>query len=567
MCGVCHHPGYAPNDVPSCRGWVENVIGSNFGDTIRGNRQANWIYGGRGSDNLSGTSIYHDPITMGKDAIFGGDSSDTLHVRSSDVAYGGHYGNDYKGSAFRGLPENAERQLRGVMAEMEDFLHWFENGLWNLSDGQKRDLINSLMASGGSSSTGGFNLVGADVLEDVAESMGDAADGVVGTWVPELKLPDIEDVVDYSESVATKINQTLRRLGEVLDSTRWASDALWHYVSANKIPVIEELTRGVDRTKDLLKQADVGSAFDQIGRAFGELTEDMIKLAAKSYNVPLETYTRIANFINRSIAGTILDYFTVSDSLSIPNAVPSELFEDCGISATESWEKLEKSAKWMFSDKQSLQDLWSSGVERPFNDVWQDQAEPTWSQMEGEWREFYRDATGCYDRVQYIYAAPTDTGDYMIEVHLQGGGYTDEVWIGVTNSEGTGEVTRHVVTESDAGVWAAKVPIKDDGSTDSFIVKVRHEGETRFLTGTTLTFPLKESRLIYPTYPQGAQEGDEGSGAGGDNNGAPDDGQPDEGDPSDNGGSNGGMCLHGSCSEEEDEETPTNEAAQVNGVQ
>ena len=91
------HSGYAEGDQIT---EVENIFGSKFGDILRGNHQANWLFGWRGDDILSGRDggdhlrgesgadlVYGGP---GNDMVFGDTGNDALHGNSgTDMVWGG----------------------------------------------------------------------------------------------------------------------------------------------------------------------------------------------------------------------------------------------------------------------------------------------------------------------------------------------------------------------------------------------------------------------------------------------------------------------------------------------
>jgi Ca2+-binding RTX toxin-like protein len=67
-------------------GTVENVVGSAFGDRIRGNGAANRIHGGAGNDRIYGGS--------GNDLLFGDDGDDWIYGEIGNKVLVGGEGND-----------------------------------------------------------------------------------------------------------------------------------------------------------------------------------------------------------------------------------------------------------------------------------------------------------------------------------------------------------------------------------------------------------------------------------------------------------------------------------------
>ena len=72
------HGGFAEGDAIY---EVENLVGSNFGDTLIGDSNANEINGGKGNDIIHGGG--------GLDKLFGGDGNDTLYSDNSIASFWG----------------------------------------------------------------------------------------------------------------------------------------------------------------------------------------------------------------------------------------------------------------------------------------------------------------------------------------------------------------------------------------------------------------------------------------------------------------------------------------------
>ncbi len=74
---------------------VENLTGSNFGDTLTGNGLANVLEGGGGADVINGEGG-DDTISggAGADSLNGGEGSDTLYFDTADVIVNGANGVD-----------------------------------------------------------------------------------------------------------------------------------------------------------------------------------------------------------------------------------------------------------------------------------------------------------------------------------------------------------------------------------------------------------------------------------------------------------------------------------------
>jgi Ca2+-binding RTX toxin-like protein len=89
---------------------AEQLLGSNYNDTISGNGGTNQIYGGGGNDEVRGLggndSIYGGP---GNDKLYGGDGNDTIRGDDGNDLLGGENGDDYLdgGNGADGLYGNA----------------------------------------------------------------------------------------------------------------------------------------------------------------------------------------------------------------------------------------------------------------------------------------------------------------------------------------------------------------------------------------------------------------------------------------------------------------------------
>ena len=89
------HGGFAEGDVIF---EVENLVGSNFGDTLIGDSNANTIDGGDGNDIIHGGG--------GLDTLIGGNGNDTLYSDNSIASFNGGADIDTVDFSGRTMPEN-----------------------------------------------------------------------------------------------------------------------------------------------------------------------------------------------------------------------------------------------------------------------------------------------------------------------------------------------------------------------------------------------------------------------------------------------------------------------------
>jgi serralysin len=65
---------------------IQNIMGSDFNDSLRGDTGHNMLFGGLGGDDLAGGA--------GQDSLYGGDGNDTLYGQSGDDTLSGGNGAD-----------------------------------------------------------------------------------------------------------------------------------------------------------------------------------------------------------------------------------------------------------------------------------------------------------------------------------------------------------------------------------------------------------------------------------------------------------------------------------------
>lgn len=192
---------------------IENLIGSNFDDTLTGNAAGNILDGGNGNDNLSGRS--------GDDRLTGGDGDDTLNGGAGDDVLSGGPGTDtasYAGAASAVTVSLAVSTAQNTGGAGTDTLSNIQS---LLGSSYNDDLTGNSSANRIDGGVGADNMSGGAgndtyVVDNVGDTITEAASSGTDTVLSSISLLIGSNVENLTLTGASAINAHGNALDNVL---------------------------------------------------------------------------------------------------------------------------------------------------------------------------------------------------------------------------------------------------------------------------------------------------------------------------------------------------------------